>query len=82
MVWLGGMFVGGAIGQGLSSSFYALGDTKTPTKISVCTYTLYIPIKILAFHFFSMMGLALATSIYYLTNVALQAYGLQRRKIL
>lgn len=82
IIWLGGMFVGGAAGQICSSSFYACGDTVTPTRMSVITYTAYIPSKVAAFYFWGVMGLAIATSVYYIANFALQAYLLKRKFIL
>lgn len=72
MIWLAGAFVGGALGQISSSSFYASGDTKTPTYIGIWSYTLYIPAKIVAYYSFGIVGLALATSSFYIINFALQ----------
>lgn len=80
MIWLAGMFVGGAAGQICSSSFYACGDTVTPTRMSMLTYTAYIPGKVVAFHFSGAMGLAIATSIYYVTNLSLQIYLLEKQQ--
>ncbi|MBV1874430.1 MAG: virulence factor MviN [Gammaproteobacteria bacterium] len=74
MVWLGGVFVGGAMGQVCSSSFYSCGDTVTPTRMSVLSYTVYIPSKIAAFYFWGIVGLAIATSVYYLVNLSLLIY--------
>lgn len=82
MIWLGGVFVGGAMGQICSSSFYACGDTVTPTQMSILTYTIYIPGKITAFYIWGIIGLAIATSIYYITNLVLQIYLLERKQIL
>ena len=79
VIWLGGMFIGGAAGQICSSSFYACGDTVTPTRISMFTYTVYIPGKVILFYFWSVAGLAVATSIYYMANLSLQIYLLRRR---
>ena len=79
IIWLGGMFIGGAAGQICSSSFYACGDTVTPTRISMFTYTVYIPGKVILFYFWSVAGLAVATSIYYMANLSLQIYLLRRR---
>lgn len=78
MIWLGGMFVGGAMGQISSSSFYALGDTTTPTRIGIYTYTVYIPVKIASFYFFGVLGLALVTSVFVLTNVLIQNWSLKK----
>jgi putative peptidoglycan lipid II flippase len=80
MFWLGGMFVGGAAGQICSTSFYALGDTTTPTQMSMFTYTAYIPCKVAAFYFSGVMGLAIVTSIYFMTNLLLQIYLLQKKQ--
>lgn len=82
MIWLGGMFFGGAAGQISSSSFYACGDTVTPTRMSVLTYTAYIPGKVIAFYFWGVAGLAIATSIYYMANLSLQIYLLEKKPVL
>ena len=82
MIWLGGMFVGGVMGQIASSSFYACGDTITPTRMSMLTYTAYIPSKVVAFYFWGVGGLAIATSIYYITNLSLQIYLLEKQSAL
>jgi putative peptidoglycan lipid II flippase len=76
MIWLGGVFVGGAMGQISSTTFYASGDTTTPTRMSMLTYTAYIPCKVAGFYFGGVMGLAIVTSIYYITNLSLQVYFL------
>ena len=79
LIWLGGMFFGSGTGQLCASTFYAMGDTRTPTKLSIITYTLYIPAKILSFWVWGIKGLALATSVYFLGNFLLQFYLLERR---
>lgn len=79
MIWLGGMFIGGTAGQITSTSFYACGDTVTPTRISMISYTVYIPGKIISFYFWDIVGLAIATSIYYAINLALQFFILKRK---
>jgi putative peptidoglycan lipid II flippase len=80
MIWLSGMFVGGAMGQLSSSAFYAFGDTTTPTRIGIYSYTFYIPLKLILFHYFGVMGLALVTSTFLLVNLCLQS--IQLRKII
>lgn len=82
MIWLSGMFMGGTVGQISSSAFYACGDTKTPTQMSVFTFTAYIPAKVIAFYYWGVIGLALATSIYYMTNLFLQVYLLEKKRFL
>lgn len=82
MIWLGGMFIGGAMGQITSSSFYAYGDTVTPTKMSMVTYTIFIPCKLVAFYFWEIKGLAITTSIYYMANFSLQFYLIKKKWIL
>lgn len=72
MIWLGGMFVGGAVGQLSSSSFYALGDTSTPTRVGMYSYTFYVPAKLVLFCCLGIMGLALATSVFIIVNFVLQ----------
>ena len=77
IVCLSGMFLCGSIGTVTSASYYAIGDTKTPTKIGIITYTVYIPLKILAFVNFGVYGLALSISLFYLVNLVLQMRGLR-----
>lgn len=79
MVWLGGMFVGGVLGQISSSSFYASGDTTTPTRIGIYSYTFYIPAKIAMFYYFGISGLALITSMFVLVNFFLQNWQLNKQ---
>jgi len=77
MIWLGGMFVGSALGQITSSSFFALGDTSTPTRLGIFSYTFYIPAKLALYFFYGPFGLALATSLFCLTNFSLQHHSLK-----
>ena len=81
MIWLGGMLIGGSAGQIASSTFYSKGDTVTPTRISIITYTIYIPVKIVIFYFFGIFGLAIVTSVYYLANLLLQVFLLNKRLV-
>jgi peptidoglycan biosynthesis protein MviN/MurJ (putative lipid II flippase) len=79
MLWLGGMFLGSILGQISSTSFYASGDTSTPTRLSIWTYTVYLPLKVLAFLRAGIMGLALATSALLIVNFLLQHRILRSR---
>ena len=71
-------FLLGAPGQILASAFYALGDTRTPTLASVAGYTLGVAFKVGGFVYGGLVGLAVATSLYYLTNMVLLAVLLER----
>ena len=64
-------FLLGAPSQILASGFYALGDTKTPTKLSVLGYTIGVALKVGGFYWGGLMGLAAGTSLYYLLNGAM-----------
>jgi putative peptidoglycan lipid II flippase len=72
MVALVGFFIAGAMGVITSKTFYAMGDTRTPTRMSIVTYTLYIPAKVLGFLRYGLMGLAVVTSVYLFLNLVIQ----------
>jgi putative peptidoglycan lipid II flippase len=77
MVALAGFFIAGAMGVVTSKTFYAMGDTSTPTKMSIVTYTLYIPAKVFGFYRYGLLGLAAVTSAYLFLNLALQVLLLE-----
>ena len=79
MISLGGMFVAGSIGEISSSTFYASSDTATPTRIGIFTYTFYIPVKILVFYLYGLVGLSLVTSLYVLINLLIQIYLINKK---
>jgi len=78
MVALVGLFVGGGIAAITTTAFYAIGDTRTLTRVGIYTYTIYIPLKVLAFIKFGLTGLAVAVSCFFLTNLIMQFYLLRR----
>jgi len=79
LVALVGVWVGGAVGQVLTSSFYAKGNTRTPTKIGIFGFTLGLGLKLVGFLYCGILGIAVGTSIYYLFNAFLLKYFLSRR---
>ncbi|MFL6230750.1 MAG: lipid II flippase MurJ [Pyrinomonadaceae bacterium] len=79
LVALTGVLVGGAVGQITSAAFYAIGDTKTPIMLTVLTYTIYIPVKIIVFRHYGLLGLATTASLYFVSNCALQLFVLEKR---
>jgi len=65
-----GYFIAAAFGDLLAKSFYALGDTRTPSLIGAVGFTLGIGFKILGVQWGGACGLAWASSLYYLLNAS------------
>lgn len=59
---LAGVWLGGLAGQLLTVGFFAVGETRTPTLVGVIGFTLAIPVKILGFIGWGVVGLAAASS--------------------
>ena len=78
MVALAGLLIGGTAGQVISTAFYAIGDTRTPTMLFIGTYTVYIPLKILVFLRYGVIGIAVATSVHMTVNFLVQLVVLER----
>ncbi|MCS6848833.1 MAG: lipid II flippase MurJ [Anaerolineae bacterium] len=78
LVTLGGVCVGGIVGQITLTALHAMGDTKTPTQIGIVTYTIYLPAKVVAFFAFGLVGLTLASSAFFLANMIGQWFFLER----
>ena len=78
MLALIGLLIGGTAGQVTAVAFYAMGDTKTPTMLFVWTFTIYIPIKVLVFLHYGLLGLAIATSGHLTVNFLLQFLILEK----
>lgn len=76
---LSGAFAAGALGQIVSSSFYARGDTSTPTRVGVFWFTVFMPVKILSFVRFGIMGLAISSSLFVMSSLTTQMVILRRR---
>ena len=78
MVALGGALIGGAMGQITSTAFYAMGDTRTPTVMSIWTFSFYVPIKFLVFFYSGLIGLAASVSVYFMVNFVVQVLLLEK----
>lgn len=83
MLWLllmalGGQWIGGSVGAVTTAAYYAKGDTLTPTRLGVITFTLYVPLKVWAFFAWGTVGLAVTTSLFFLANAVLQLLLLNR----
>jgi putative peptidoglycan lipid II flippase len=79
MIALGGFLLGAACGQITAVSFYAQGDTVTPTRIGIITFLLFVPVKIAAFLQFGLVGLAISVSAYFVSSFAIQYFVLESR---
>ena len=79
LICLGGVFIGGALGQILSTTFYAKTDTVTPTKVGAVVFTLGITLKIFGFFLFGILGIAIGSSMYYLLAAAALYVSLEKK---
>ena len=79
MLALGGVLVGGAAGQIVSSAFYSMGNTATPTKVGMIGFTVGIGLKVIGFFWLGVVGIAVGASAYYLLNVGVLFVLLERR---
>lgn len=74
-----GFWMTGLSGQILSTSFFAMSDTKTPTKIGVIGFTIGIGLKIGGFMLMGVWGIAMGTGIYMLFNSIVMYWILRKR---
>jgi putative peptidoglycan lipid II flippase len=72
MLALSGLLIGGTAGQVISTAFYAVGDTWRPTMLFIATYTVYVPLKILVFLRWGVIGIAVAASVHLVLNFLVQ----------
>ena len=79
MVTMFGLLMGGATGQIAAMAFYAMGDTRSPTAIGVVGFTIGIVMKVAGFFTMGILGIAAATSAYYLLNVIALEVALSRK---
>lgn len=79
MVGFLGIGFGGASGQIIASSFYALGDTRTPTRIGLAGFAFGLILRVAGFFVYGIFGLVISTSIYYVLNATVMGLLLERR---
>lgn len=58
------------------ATLYALGDTKTPTKISTYGFLLSIPMKGVFYGIYGIYGIAIANSVYHMINLFFFHYAI------
>jgi putative peptidoglycan lipid II flippase len=79
MIAFGGFWMTGLSGQILSTSFFAMSDTSTPTKIGVIGFTIGIGLKIGGFMLFGVWGIAASTGLYMAFNSVVMYWILKKR---
>lgn len=80
LVLLGGVLVGGVTGWILAQSMQVLGRITALVRIGVWGFAVSLPVKVFAFSWFGIAGLASAGSLYYLANSLLLWRGLRQGK--
>lgn len=73
MMASGGVLLFGCVGVLVAGAYYALGDTRTPTFLSMASFTLFVAVKYFAFQSFGAIGVSLAASGYFAVNALLLA---------
>lgn len=75
---LGIAFVSNALGQPVFAAFCAMGDTRTPVRLAFIINTVNIPVRVLAFWAYGLMGMALAMSTSAATGLLVNLFFLER----
>jgi putative peptidoglycan lipid II flippase len=73
LVALGGYLAAGCAGLIQAGGWYSRGDTATPAKIGMLTFTVGAGLRILGFYAMGVVGIALAISLQYLLASVLHA---------
>jgi peptidoglycan biosynthesis protein MviN/MurJ (putative lipid II flippase) len=81
LLLLFGLWFGGLLGALTSTTFFAKGDTKTPTVLTSILFTIYLPIKVFVFKYYGISGLALSISIYMMFSLLFQMYFLRKKSM-
>ena len=79
LIFSSGYWLGDILGALTAAAFYSKGDTKTPSTISIITFTIYIPLKIVAFRYYGIYGLCVASSIYFVSNFLIKQIIISKR---
>ncbi len=80
MLFMSGQFAVANLGVIMTSAFYSIGDTNSPTIVGMVSYSAGIVIKIILFNFMGTLGLALAVTIYFLISLALMSKKISETK--
>ena len=80
MLLMSGQFVIGNLGMVMTSMFYSVGDTRSPTVTGVVAYSLGMVIKVFMFYLMGVLGLAIAVSVYFLISLYLMNKKISENK--
>jgi putative peptidoglycan lipid II flippase len=73
----GGVWLLAPPGRIMSMTFYATGNTRTPTIVGAIAFTVSIPLRVALFATFGLRGLAAAMSLHYLTAFLLLIFAMR-----
>lgn len=79
LILLGGVPTGACTGALLANAHYAMGDARTPTLMTVFTFTIFLAAKFFVFIHYGLYAFCALTSVYYLLNAGLLAWLLRRK---
>ena len=68
---LAGVWIAGVTSQVLAAALYAQGDTRTPTRAGVVSFTAGIGLKVAGAYFWGVWGIAAGASLHYLLMMSL-----------
>lgn len=74
-----GVLIGGSLGEILSKTFFALGDSRTPTMVRMVGFAVGVTLKLWWGTQYGLRGLVWATSTYYLLIAGMDWFCLNRR---
>lgn len=74
-----GVLIGGSLGEILSKTFFAMGDTRTPTVVRMLGFVVGVGLKVWWGTRYGLRGLVWATTTYYLLIAVLDWLLLNRR---
>lgn len=78
VILMAGWLMTDPIANLLANVFYAMGDTATPTRLGVVSYTVGIALKVSGFLAWGVAGMAAASTGYFVLRAALLYLGLRR----
>jgi putative peptidoglycan lipid II flippase len=79
LVVLGGMFIGGVIGQLSAAGLYALTETGAVTRVAIISFVLSVIVKFIGFHYWGIFGIAAGIAFYQVANAAFLNIELSRK---